>query len=94
MRRRLTIDLALDRKQLIGAHDRRDRDRHFAQARQFEDLATAERALVAGATSFILKPLNWNAFGEHIRHMLHLSCAARVDNTPTPETCAAVESAR
>jgi PleD family two-component response regulator len=32
-----------------------------------------ESALAAGATSFLLKPLNWGAFGEHIRHVLRLA---------------------
>lgn len=32
-----------------------------------------ENALAAGATSFLLKPLNWNAFGSHIRHVLELA---------------------
>ncbi|NJO32447.1 MAG: diguanylate cyclase [Rhodospirillales bacterium] len=35
-----------------------------------------ENALTAGATSFLLKPLNWNAFGEHIRHILELAYRA------------------
>lgn len=32
-----------------------------------------ELALIAGATSFLIKPLNWTAFGEHIGHLLLLS---------------------
>lgn len=32
-----------------------------------------ERALAAGATSFIVKPLNWGAFGGHIGHLLELA---------------------
>jgi diguanylate cyclase (GGDEF)-like protein len=35
-----------------------------------------ENALMAGATSFLLKPLNWDAFGEHIRHILELAYRA------------------
>lgn len=35
-----------------------------------------ENALMAGATSFLLKPLNWEAFGEHIRHILELAYRA------------------
>jgi diguanylate cyclase (GGDEF)-like protein len=35
-----------------------------------------ESALMAGATSFLLKPLNWEAFGEHIRHVLELAYRA------------------
>ena len=31
---------------------------------------------MAGATSFLLKPLNWDAFGEHIRHVLELAYRA------------------
>jgi CheY-like chemotaxis protein len=38
-----------------------------------EERAALERALTAGATSFILKPLNWSAFGSHIGHLLHLA---------------------
>jgi CheY-like chemotaxis protein len=41
-----------------------------------ESRSALERALSAGATSFLLKPLNWTAFGAHIRHMLHLSWQA------------------
>ena len=32
-----------------------------------------ESALMAGATSFLLKPLNWSAFGAHLKHLLSLS---------------------
>jgi diguanylate cyclase (GGDEF)-like protein len=35
-----------------------------------------EGALMGGATSFLLKPLNWSAFGEHIRHVLELAYRA------------------
>lgn len=35
-----------------------------------------DRALSAGATSFLLKPLNWQSFGEHIRHVLELAYRA------------------
>lgn len=35
-----------------------------------------ENALMSGATSFLLKPLNWEAFGEHIRHVLELAYRA------------------
>ena len=38
-----------------------------------ESRAAIEGALSAGATSFLLKPLDWSAFGEHIRHVLHLA---------------------
>ena len=38
-----------------------------------ESRAAIESALSAGATSFLLKPLDWSAFGEHIRHVLHLA---------------------
>ena len=31
--------------------------------------------LSAGATSFLLKPLNWSTFGRHIKHILHLAGA-------------------
>jgi len=33
-------------------------------------------ALSAGATSFLLKPLNWQSFGQHIRHVLELAYRA------------------
>ncbi|MEZ5815544.1 MAG: response regulator [Hyphomicrobiaceae bacterium] len=36
-----------------------------------------DKALMAGATSFLTKPLNWACFGKHIAHILHLSVAAR-----------------
>jgi CheY-like chemotaxis protein len=32
-----------------------------------------EKALVAGATSFLVKPLNWAVFGAHIEHLLRLT---------------------
>jgi CheY-like chemotaxis protein len=32
-----------------------------------ESREALDGALAAGATSFLLKPLNWSAFGEHIR---------------------------
>ena len=38
-----------------------------------ETRAAIDTALAAGATSFLLKPLDWSAFGEHIRHVLHLA---------------------
>ncbi len=38
-----------------------------------EDRHSLEHALMAGATSFLIKPLNWSAFGGHIRHLLELS---------------------
>jgi len=41
-----------------------------------ETRAALEGALTAGATSFLLKPLNWGAFGEHIRHVLQLAYRA------------------
>jgi diguanylate cyclase (GGDEF)-like protein len=41
-----------------------------------ETRSALESALAAGATSFLLKPLNWSAFGEHIRHVLHLAYRA------------------
>ena len=48
------------------------------------DRDAIEQALVAGATSFLIKPLNWAAFGAHIEHLLLLggivaSQAARMD---------------
>jgi diguanylate cyclase (GGDEF)-like protein len=38
-----------------------------------ESRSALQGALTAGATSFLLKPLNWNTFGEHINHVLHLA---------------------
>jgi CheY-like chemotaxis protein len=38
-----------------------------------EDREAMSQALAAGATSFLQKPLNWTAFGEHIRHLIELS---------------------
>ncbi len=38
-----------------------------------EDRDAMSQALSAGATSFLQKPLNWTAFGEHIRHLIELS---------------------
>lgn len=35
-----------------------------------------EGALMSGATSFLLKPLNWSVFGEHIRHVMELAYRA------------------
>jgi diguanylate cyclase (GGDEF)-like protein len=40
--------------------------------------AAAEKALGAGATSFLVKPLNWSAFGPHIKHLAQLVHTARV----------------
>lgn len=42
-----------------------------------EDRLSLERALQSGATSLMIKPLNWAAFSSHIEHILHLSMAAR-----------------
>ena len=42
-----------------------------------EDRASLERALQCGATSLMIKPLNWAAFSSHIEHILHLSIAGR-----------------
>src|SRR5262245_59360542 len=38
-----------------------------------ESRTAIESALSAGATSSLLKPLDWSAFGEHIRHVLQLA---------------------
>lgn len=40
------------------------------------DRDAIEQALIAGATSFLIKPLNWAAFGAHIEHLLVLSRTA------------------
>ena len=42
-----------------------------------EDRASLERALQCGATSLMIKPLNWAAFSSHIEHILFLSMAGR-----------------
>jgi CheY-like chemotaxis protein len=42
-----------------------------------DDRASLERALQCGATSLMIKPLNWAAFSSHIEHILHLSLAGR-----------------
>jgi CheY-like chemotaxis protein len=42
-----------------------------------DDRASLERALAAGATSFLVKPLNWIAFGEHIKHLLAVASMIR-----------------
>jgi diguanylate cyclase (GGDEF)-like protein len=41
-----------------------------------ETRSALEGALMAGATSFLLKPLNWSMFGEHISHVLDLAYRA------------------
>ena len=38
-----------------------------------EDREAMAQALSNGATSFLQKPLNWTAFGDHIRHLIELS---------------------
>ena len=43
-----------------------------------------DKALMAGATSFLTKPLNWACFGKHIGHILHLSIAARRGTSVAP----------
>ena len=42
-----------------------------------EDRSSLERALQCGATSLMIKPLNWAAFSSHIEHILWLSRAGR-----------------
>ena len=37
-----------------------------------DDPTSIRNALQAGATSYLLKPLNWTAFGEHIRSCIGL----------------------
>ena len=37
-----------------------------------DDKEAIERALIAGATSYLIKPLNWKLFGHHIGHLLEL----------------------
>jgi CheY-like chemotaxis protein len=43
-----------------------------------DDRASLERALSAGATSYLLKPLNWSIFGSHIAHLLAIAGYMRV----------------
>ena len=43
-----------------------------------EDREAMAQALSNGATSFLQKPLNWTAFGDHIRHLIELSCREMV----------------
>jgi CheY-like chemotaxis protein len=43
-----------------------------------EDRVSLERALQCGATSLMIKPLNWAAFSSHIEHILYLSMAGRM----------------
>jgi CheY-like chemotaxis protein len=42
-----------------------------------DDRASLERALQCGATSLMIKPLNWAAFSAHIEHILFLSANSR-----------------
>ena len=42
-----------------------------------EDRQSLEQALQCGATSLMIKPLNWAAFSAHIEHILYLSLAGR-----------------
>lgn len=42
-----------------------------------ESIQALQRALSAGATSYLLKPLNWSAFGDHIQHILGLGQMGR-----------------
>ena len=46
-----------------------------------ESHTAIDSALMAGATSFLLKPLNWNTFGAHITHVLALGARSRTDLT-------------
>jgi CheY-like chemotaxis protein len=43
-----------------------------------EDRAALEKALISGATSYLIKPLNWAAFGPHIEHLLELSSGRKM----------------
>ena len=49
-----------------------------------EDREAMTQALSKGATSFLQKPLNWTAFGEHIRHLVQLSTGELVKNRSLP----------
>ncbi len=44
------------------------------------DLRSLEQALISGATSFLTKPLNWAAFGAHIKHIIDMSAGIRTAN--------------
>ncbi len=48
-----------------------------------EDRSSMEKSLVQGATSYLIKPLNWVAFGDHIKHLLKLSQCARISRPST-----------
>ena len=43
-----------------------------------DDRTSFEKALAAGATSVLVKPLNWSAFGPHIEHLIELSAGQPV----------------
>ncbi|MEQ1578027.1 MAG: response regulator [Hyphomicrobium sp.] len=49
-----------------------------------EDREAMAEALSRGATSFLQKPLNWTAFGQHIAHLIELSSGAAVRTVTTP----------
>lgn len=43
-----------------------------------EDSGSMQKALEAGATSFLTKPINWSTFLPHVMNLLQLACAAKV----------------
>ena len=42
-----------------------------------DDQLSISRALESGATAYLVKPLNWQAFGAHVQHLLHLHRSAK-----------------
>ena len=42
-----------------------------------DDQLSLSRALEYGATAYLVKPLNWQAFGAHVQHLLHLHRSAK-----------------
>lgn len=49
-----------------------------------DDLQTIYRAITAGATSYLVKPLNWDEFGTHVRAALGDSDKLTVEPTVRP----------
>jgi CheY-like chemotaxis protein len=41
------------------------------------DTASMEQAIAAGVSSFLIKPVNWSLFENHIRHLLEASRASK-----------------
>lgn len=78
----LILDLEMphmDGYQLLGCIRGSARHRHLPVVvlSAKEDRKSLESALGAGATSYLVKPLNWSAFGDHIHHLLEVARALR-----------------